>query len=54
MFAIVLIKEFYVHNPKAELSLNFNQICDRIDLWASVFMLTSESYCITPYMYIYH
>ena len=38
-----------VKNPKGELSLNFNQICDRIDFWASVPMLTSESYW-TPYI----
>ena len=51
MFAF-LLKGVLGSYPKAELSLHFNQICDRIDSWASVPMLTSESYCITPYIYL--
>ena len=51
MFAF-LLKGVLGSYPKAELSLHFNQSCDRIDSWASVPMLTSESYCITPYIYL--
>ena len=47
----ILLKGVLGSYPKAELSLNFNQICDRIDLWASAPVLTGESYCITPYIY---
>ena len=34
MFAF-LLKGVLGSYPKAELSLHFNQICDRIDSWAS-------------------